>query len=158
MTRKPRIAKLLSPLIGLFGLLFIASGAASYYMAHTQLKAQEITVADDASFLAGDNVDGPFSAYSQAATVEKHALGITKGKTYAELDQEDPIRAVAAESSFVRASLLTAVTAFGLSALVAGLGVVLLFVAFALGSLTRAVAPAKVEAAEETDGLEPATA
>lgn len=158
MTRKPRIAKLLSPLIGLFGLLFIASGAASYYLAHTQLKAQEITVADDASFLAGDNVDGPFSAYSQAATVEKHALGITKGKTYAELDQEDPIRALAAESSFVRASLLTAVTAFGLSALVAGLGVVLLFVAFALGSLTRAVAPAKETATDEADGLEPATA
>jgi hypothetical protein len=158
MTRKPRIAKLLSPLIGLFGLLFIASGAASYYLAHTQLKAQEITVADDASFLAGDNVDGPFSAYSQAATVEKHALGITKGKTYAELDQEDPIRALAAESSFVRASLLTAVTAFGLSALVAGLGVVLLFVAFAIGSLTRAVAPAKKDAPEGTDGLEPATA
>lgn len=157
MTRKPRIAKLLSPLIGLFGLLFIASGAASYYMAHTQLKAQEITVADDASFLAGDNVDGPFSAYSQAATVEKHALGITKGKTYAELDQEDPIRAVAAESSFVRASLLTAVTAFGLSALVAGLGVVLLFVAFAIGSLTRAVAPAKEKVTDETDGLEPTT-
>ncbi|MFI5624190.1 aromatic ring-opening dioxygenase LigA [Nocardioides sp. NPDC051685] len=158
MTRKPRIAKLLSPLIGLFGLLFIASGASSYYLAHAQLKAQEITVADDASFLAGDKVDGPFSAYSQAATVEKHALGITKGKTYAELDQKDPIRAVAAESSFVRASLLTAVTAFGLSALVAGLGVVLLFVAFALGSLTRAVAPAKVKATDETDGLEPAAA
>ncbi len=158
MTRKPRIAKLLSPLIGLFGLLFIASGAASYYLAHTQLKAQEITVADDASFLAGDTVDGPFSAYSQAATVEKHALGITKGKTYAELDQEDPIRAVAAESSFVRASLLTAVTAFGLSALVAGMGVVLLFVAVALGSLTRAVAPPKQSGSAETDGLEPATA
>ena len=158
MTRKPRIAKLLSPLIGLFGLLFIASGAATYYIAHTQLKAQEITVADDASFLAGDNVDGPFSAYAQAAIVEKHALGITKGKTYAELDQKDPIRAVAAESSFVRASLLTAVTAFGLSALVAGLGVVLLFVAFALGSLTRAVAPAKAKATDETDSLEPATA
>lgn len=158
MTRKPRIAKLLSPLIGLFGLLFIASGAVTYYLAHTQLKAQEITVADDASFLAGDNVDGPFSAYSQAATVEKHALGITKGKTYAELDQKDPIRAVAAESSFVRASLLTAVTAFGLSALVAGLGVVLLFVAFALGSLTRAFAPVKEKATDETDGLEPATA
>lgn len=158
MTRKPRIAKLVSPLIGLFGLLFIASGAVTYYLAHTQLKAQEITVADDASFLAGDNVDGPFSAYAQAATVEKHALGITKGKTYAELDQEDPIRAVAAESSFVRASLLTAVTAFGLSALVAGLGVVLLFVAFALGSLTRAFAPVKEKATDETDGLEPATA
>lgn len=157
MTRKPRIAKLLSPLIGLFGLLFIAGGAATYYLAHTQLKAQEITVADDASFLARDNVDGPFSAYAQAATVEKHALGMTKGKTYAELDQEDPIRAVAAESSFVRASLLTAVTAFGLSALVAGLGVVLLFVAFAIGSLTRAVAPAKEKATDETDGLEPAT-
>ena len=35
MTRKPRIAKLLSPLIGLFGLLFIASGAATYYL-HAQ--------------------------------------------------------------------------------------------------------------------------
>lgn len=158
MTRKPRIAKLLSPLIGLFGLLFIASGAATYYMAHTQLKGQGITVADDASFLAGDTVDGPFSAYAQAAIVEKHALGITKGKTYAELDQEDPIRQVAAESSFVRASLLTAVTAFGLSGLVAGLGVVLLFVAFALGSLTRAVSPAKDAAATVTNGLEPATA
>ena len=93
-----------------------------------------------------------------AKNVEKHALGITKGKTYAELDQEDPIRAVAAESSFVRASLLTAVTAFGLSALVAGLGVVLLFVAFALGSLTRAFAPEKEKATDETDGLSPSTA
>jgi hypothetical protein len=35
---------------------------------------------------------------------------------------------------------------------------VLLFVAFALGSLTRAVAPAKEKATDESDGLEPATA
>ena len=55
---------------------------------------QKITVADDANCAAGDDVNGPISAYCQADIIDHHTLDITGGKTYAELDRDDPNRAV----------------------------------------------------------------
>ena len=51
------------------------------------MSEQKITVADDASCLAGDQVDGPFSAYCQADVVDKHTKELTGGLTYAELER-----------------------------------------------------------------------
>ncbi|MCX6415009.1 MAG: aromatic ring-opening dioxygenase LigA, partial [Actinobacteria bacterium] len=59
------------------------------------------------------------------------------GKTYAELDREDPLRQTAMTGSFLRASLFTSVVAFGVSALVVGLGALFILVGFALRSLIR---------------------
>ena len=42
------------------------------------LADQKITVSDDASCLAGDDVDEPFSAYCEAMVIDKHALEATE--------------------------------------------------------------------------------
>ena len=57
---------------------------------------------------------------------------ITGGKTYAQLDQEDPNRAVAADSAFLQASLFTSVVAFGVAAMALVVGITLALIGFAL--------------------------
>ncbi|MGH3335052.1 MAG: aromatic ring-opening dioxygenase LigA, partial [Nocardioides sp.] len=68
-----------------------------------------------------------------------HTTKITGGKTYAELDQEDPNRAVAMDSAFLQASLFTSVVAFGVAAMALALGIVLALIGFALRAPARAV-------------------
>ena len=85
--------------------------------------------------LAG-TVSGPFQAYCEAMIIEVHATEATGGKTYAELDREDPLRQTAMTGSFLRASLFTSVVAFGVSALVVGLGALFILTGFGLRSLT----------------------
>jgi hypothetical protein len=115
-------------------------------MVQDQLSDARITVADDADFLAGDEVDGPFSAYAQAQVIEKHALEATNGKTYAELGREDPLRQTAMSASFLRASLYTCVVAFGVAAMAVGLGIALILIALALMSMAKAVTREKTPA------------
>ena len=101
-------------------------------------------MSDDADFLAGDDVNGPFSAYAQAEVINKHALEATGGKTYAELEQDDPVRDVAMSASFLRASLFTSVVAYGVAAMAMGLGVTLFLIALALLSIGKSAARAEV--------------
>jgi hypothetical protein len=88
--------------------------------------------------LAGDAVNGPFSAYAQAEVINEHALEATGGKTYAELDQDDPIRTTAMQASFLRASLFTSVVAYGVALMAVGLGLTLILIAWAVSSAARA--------------------
>ena len=80
---------------------------------------------------AGDEVDGPFSAYCEAMVIDKHALEATGGLRYAELDREDPKRQTAMTASFLQASLFTSVVAFGVAAMAIAIGV--LFILIGLG-------------------------
>ncbi len=118
--------KVVSYIAIVLGAVFMVLGTVSYATVSTTLADERITVAEDATLVPGKLVNGPVSAYSQAAIIQKHALESTSGKTYAELDREDPLRAVAMNGSFLRASLFTSVVSFGLSAFVVGVG--LLFV------------------------------
>ena len=130
--------KLLATIVAVVGALMIVAGAVTWYMVQDQLSEARITVADDADMLAGDEVNGPFSAYAQAQIIDKHALESTGGKTYAELDREDPLRATAKNASFLRASLFTSVVAFGVAAMAMGLGLTLILIALALMSVAKA--------------------
>jgi hypothetical protein len=105
------------------GALLIIAGLGTWIVVSTTLSDQKITVADDASCLAGDTVDGPFSAYCQAKVIEKHALNATGGKYYSELDGDDPLRAVAANAAYLQASLFTSVVAFGVAGMAILIGV-----------------------------------
>ena len=58
--------------------------------------------------------------------------------TYAELAQDDPVRDTMMNASFLRASLFTSVVAFGICALVIGLGIVLGVIGGALRRLGSA--------------------
>jgi ABC-type sugar transport system permease subunit len=96
------------------------------------LEDQRITVSDDANCAAGDNVNGPISAFCQADIIDHHTQAITGGKTYAELPQDDPNRAVAMDSAFLQASLFTSVVAFGVAGMAFVLGIVLTLIGLAL--------------------------
>lgn len=140
MARRSGSTKPLAMIVAAIGLLMIVAGAVTWFMVQDQLSDEKITVADDADMLAGDEVDGPFSAYAQAEVIEKHALESTDGKTYSELDREDPLRETAMSASFLRASLFTSVVAFGVAAMAMGLGLTLILIALALMSVAQAAA------------------
>jgi hypothetical protein len=135
--RRPR-GRVIAILIMVAGLILLGAGVATWFTVRDQLADEHITVSEDADHFAGDKVDGPFTAYSEAETIEKHALEASGGLTYAELPQEDPRRQTVMTASFLRASLFTSVVAFGVAALAAGLGVVFILLGLALLSISRA--------------------
>ena len=127
--------KLVALILMILGAVMVVSGAATYSMVTTALSDERITVSEDAANFGGQPVDGPFTAYAEANIIEKHALDATGGKTYAELDREDPLRAVAMNGSFLRASLFTSVVAFGVSVLVMGVGLMFILAGWAIRNL-----------------------
>jgi hypothetical protein len=138
MVKGSGTSKTLGTLVALIGVVMIVAGGITWYMVQDNLSEARITVADDAEFLAGDEVNGPFSAYAQAQIIDKHALEATGGKTYAELDREDPLRDTAMNASFLRASLFTSVVAFGVAVMAIGVGLALILVGWALMSAAGA--------------------
>ena len=139
--RVSRMSRTFGLVIALAGALMLIAGATTWIMVRNQLADEKITVADDARWFAGDAVDGPLTAYAQADIINHHALEASGGKTYAELDREDPVRATMMNASFLRASLFTSVLAFGVSAMAVGLGVLLALIGLALMSAAKAAAP-----------------
>ncbi len=116
------------------GIVMAIAGVVTWVVVSNTLADQKITVADDARCAAGDDVNGPISAYCQADVIDKHPLVLTAGLTYAELDREDPNRPVAMDSAFLQASLFTSVVAVGVAAMAFVLGIVLTLIGFALRS------------------------
>jgi len=133
-----RSVRILATLVIVLGAILVVGGIVTWVAVQTQLSDENITVSEDADYFAGDKVDGPFTAYVEANTIEKHALESTGGKTYAEIGREDPARQTAMTASFLRASLYTSVVAFGVAAMAAGLGVTLILIGWALRSLATA--------------------
>lgn len=137
MARGTGTARALAGVVVLVGVVMVVAGGVTWFMVQNELSDARIVVAEDADMLAGDEVDGPFSAYAEAELIDEHALDATGGKTYAELDREDPLRETAMSASFLRASLFTSVVAFGVAAMAIGLGITLILVGLALRSLAR---------------------
>ncbi len=118
------------------GILLIIVGIAVWIAVSTQLRAENIVVPEDAMAFQGQTVAGPFTAFVQADIIQHHALEASGGKTYAELDREDPVRDTMMNASFLRATLFTSVVSFGVAAFAMGVGV--LFILF--GAAVRRLA------------------
>lgn len=138
-TRTPTASSSTANTIRMLGLIVLIAGAimslagvATWFTVQSQLAAENITVADDASFLAGDEVNGPFSAWAQADIINQHALESSGGETYATLDREDPVRETMMSASFLRASLFTSVVSFGVAAMAFFLGILFMMIGWAL--------------------------
>src|SRR5690625_7378610 len=84
-TRGTGLARTAGIIAIIAGIVFILAGGVTWGMVTSQLKAENITVPEDAAFLAGAEVQGPLSAYAQADIINTHALAGTEGRTYAEL-------------------------------------------------------------------------
>jgi hypothetical protein len=134
MSKLPRIVAIFSIAAGA---LMIVVGITAYFLVQRELSEENITVSDDADRFAGEPVEGPLTAYSEAMVIKKHALEIGGGLTYAELPQDDPNRAAVQDASFLRASLFTSVVAFGVAVLVAGLGLLFVLIGLALLGILR---------------------
>lgn len=142
----------LAILVIVAGAVLIATGIFTWFNVSNHLADENITVSDDAERFAGEQVDGPLTAYEQASVIDEHAREATGGKTYAELGREDPARQTAMTASFLRASLYTSVVAFGVALMAGGVGVTLVLVGVALMIVNR---PATVEV-QSDDGDEAA--
>ena len=134
MSKTPKVIAIL---LYISGIVLVVAGAFTWYTVSDQLAAEKITVSDDASCQAGQSVNGPLEAYCQAEIINHHALEATGGKTYAELDREDPLRATAQSASFLRASLFTSVVAFGVAAFAVGMGVLSLLIGLGISALDK---------------------
>jgi hypothetical protein len=170
--KSPGVVRILGILTMVAGAIFLVAGGITWGAVSTNLKAEKITVSPDAAHFGGSLVDTPWEAFAQADIIKHHALTATGGQTYAEVSAQakalgdkltaegktpaeqaaDPdlaklngLKAVVMNGSFLRASLFTSVVAFGVAALVMGLGVVFGIVGFAL---TRCQPVGTVEAPE----------
>ncbi len=142
--RRKRV-RFLGLITAVIGVIFIVAGGVTWGMVSTKLAAENITVSPDAYALQGAKVVGPLEAFVQADVISKHALEATGGKTYAELDREDPLRATAMNASFLRASLFTSVIAFGVALFAIGVGVVTVLIGWALRLVAAKGAPVLIE-------------
>ncbi|MGO4362426.1 aromatic ring-opening dioxygenase LigA [Terrabacter sp. 2TAF16] len=133
-----RSVSVIGTIVVVFGIIMILAGGFTWYQVQSQLASEKITVSEDASMFAGQAVNSPWTAYSEAQTIEKHALAASGGKTYAELPKDDPNRQVVMTGSFLRASLFTSVVAFGVAFMAFGVGIVLVLVGIAFRRVARA--------------------
>ena len=136
-------AKWISIVIMVIGAIMVLAGALTYGTVSSTLANERIVVSEDANCLAGQPVNGPFAAFCQADIIAHHALEATGGKTYAELDREDPLRDVAMNGSFLRASLFTSVLAFGVALMAIFVGIIFILIGVAILNLSSRVGAAK---------------
>ena len=119
------------------GALLIIVGVIAWIAVTNQLTAENITVPDDAAAFQGQQVTGPLTAYVQADIINTHALKASGGKTYAELEQDDPVRNTVMQASFLRASLFTSVVAYGVALFAAAIGVLAILFGWAFVRLAN---------------------
>lgn len=132
--------KIIAILLMIAAAVVIIAGITTWVVITNNLAAEKITVSDDASCAAGDDVNGPISAFCMAQVIDHHALEATGGKTYAELGKDDPLRNTAMQASFLRASLFTSVVAYGVATFAIGMGVVLALLGVAIRVLDQRTA------------------
>jgi len=131
--------RVLSIIVMALGGLLMVAGTVTWFVVRDQLADEKIVVSEDAPFLAGDEVDGPFSAYAEAAAIEDHALEASGGLAYAELDRDDPTRETVMTASFLRASLFTSVVSFGVAFFAFGVGAIFILIGWCLLRVDRAL-------------------
>lgn len=122
------------------------------------LEAERITTPEDAS-IPNVPVDSAATAKAQAEIIQEHTLEATEGRTWADMDREDPMRPFYLQAVTLRTSLMSSYMAFKLADLVTGLGALFLVVgvgAAAAGgvSLRRQTAIAPATTAEVRESLE----
>ena len=117
----------------------VTAGVGGWALVSRQLADERIMVHRRSRLLAGHPVAGPFTAFAQASAIKKNALAIGGGRTFAEISEElylaekhgdqahieelAETRRNRLHADLLRATLLTSVLAFGVSALAGGVGV-----------------------------------
>ncbi|HJQ86513.1 MAG TPA: aromatic ring-opening dioxygenase LigA [Propionibacteriaceae bacterium] len=112
-------------------------GAVAWMTVRSQLATERITIPASSQWLPGRAVRGPIGAFAEAEAIKTTALHATGGKTYSEIEGDDPQADMARDASLLRSSLFTSVLAFGVAAGAIVIGVALVLVGTALSRLSR---------------------
>lgn len=123
------------------GVIFAGAGLYTIYrgldardQVKSELVAQNIVTPEDARIPNTQVTDIP-TARAMADIINEHALAASGGKTYSEMDRDDPARTTALNAANLRTSLYTSIMAFEISTLVMGLGLMILVMGVAIGGL-----------------------
>jgi hypothetical protein len=141
-----------------FGFVLAGSGVFMMYEGRTAHDEVRDTLADERIITAEDaeiplaDVDSAAEAKAQAEVIRKHALESSGGKTYSEMDRNDPQRPVYLNSVTLRTALMESYLAFKVSDLVVGMGAIVVLLGLShvvlgayLGLATGALRQAKAE-------------
>jgi hypothetical protein len=113
------------------------AGAVAWATVRAQLAAERIVVPASAPWFGGQTVRGPHTAFAQAEVIRRTAAKATGGRTYGEMDADDPMAEMALNASLLRSSLFTSVLAFGVAGAQVGIGAVLVAVGAGLARTGR---------------------
>src|SRR3954465_2888254 len=102
------------------GLFMIAQGRSAHDEVRDTLASEKFVTPEHAG-IPTSPVTGPEEAKAQAEVIRQHVLKITNGKTYAELDKNDPNRNIYLTSVTLRTALMESYLAFKVSDLVTGM-------------------------------------
>jgi hypothetical protein len=147
------IAMVLSLVLVGAGVVLVTQGLIAKSDVRTALEAERITTPDDAT-IPNVPVNSAATALAQAEIIQLHALEATEGRTWADMDREDPMRPFYLSAVTLRTSLMSAYMAFKLADLVTGLGALFLVIGLGSGVATgfalrsSAAAPAAVREEE----------
>jgi hypothetical protein len=115
-----------------FGFLLVGAGAFMAYqgrIAHTDVRdtlADERIISSEDAAIPLAEVDSAAEAKAQAEAIRGHAIEASGGKTYAEMDRDDPARATYLNSVTLRTALMESYMAFKVSDLVTGIGAIVI--------------------------------
>lgn len=109
------------------GIYLVVQGESAKDEVRDSIVSENIITSEDAS-IPNVLVDNAAKAKAEADVIEVHYLEITGGKTYADLDRDDPNRETAFRAVQLRTSLNLAVMGFKVSDLVIGMGVFMIVV------------------------------
>ncbi len=109
------------------GIYMVVQGQDAKDEVRDSIVSENIITSEDAS-IPNVLVDNAAKAKAEADVIEVHYLEITGGKTYSELDRDDPNRETAFRAVQLRTSLNLAVMGFKVSDLVIGMGVFMIVV------------------------------
>ena len=127
----------LGRLVAAVGGATVAGGTAALLAVRAQLAAERVVIPTGATHSGGRTVTGPLTAFREASVINATALQATGGRTYGELDEEDPMARMALDAALLRGSLMTSVLAFGVAAAAVLTGLVEIAIGIALDRTGR---------------------
>lgn len=97
------------------GLVLVAGGLWALNFTYQNVVRENIVTPDDAS-IPGAPVRGPLTLMAQADIIRTHALKSSGGKTYAQMDREDPKRATWVTATTLITALNLGIISYAFSA------------------------------------------
>ena len=140
--RGGRRARTYGTLLIVLGTIMLIGGIGAWGAVSQGLAQEKVEVTGTAPAFVGERVDAPWEAWAQSEAIRADLQEMTGGRTYAEVDRDDPMRQSVATGTFLRASLMTSVIGFGVALAVVGVGTGFVLGGLGLRSVARRTEPA----------------